>query len=93
MTVKGLPDPETGFVVDLKRLSTLVRELVIDKVDHKNLNVDVDFMQGKLASCETLISEFWKILDPAIKEITKYGGLYKLTLYETPRNFVEYYGE
>ncbi|HSF55410.1 MAG TPA: 6-carboxytetrahydropterin synthase [Algoriphagus sp.] len=93
VTVKGLPDPETGFVVDLKQLSTLIRKLVIDKVDHKNLNVDVDFMQGKLASCEILVMEFWKILEPAIKEITKFGGLNKLTLYETPRNFVEYFGE
>ena len=93
VTVKGLPDPETGFVVDLKQLSTLIRRLVIDKVDHKNLNLDVDFMLGKLASCEILVMEFWKILEPAIKGITKNGGLYKLTLYETPRNFVEYFGE
>lgn len=93
VTVKGLPDPDTGFVVDLKQLSTLIRKLVIDKVDHKNLNVDVDFMQGKLASCEILVMEFWKILEPAVRDITKFGGLYKLTLYETPRNFVEYFGE
>jgi 6-pyruvoyltetrahydropterin/6-carboxytetrahydropterin synthase len=62
-------------------------------VDHKNLNVDVDFMAGKLASCENLIMEFWKILYPAVNGIVKNGALYKLTLYETPRNFVEYYGE
>jgi 6-pyruvoyltetrahydropterin/6-carboxytetrahydropterin synthase len=55
--------------------------------------VDVDFMEGKLASCEILVMEFWKILAPAVKEITPNGGLYKLTLYETPRNFVEYLGE
>ena len=91
--VKGLPDPDTGFVVDLKKLSSVIRNLVIDKVDHKNLNTDVDFMNGKLASCENLIMEFWKILEPAVKEITPFGGLHKLTLYETPRNFVEYYGE
>jgi 6-pyruvoyltetrahydropterin/6-carboxytetrahydropterin synthase len=93
VTVKGLPDPESGFVVDLKQLSTLIRKQVIDKVDHKNLNLDVDFMIGKLASCEILVMEFWKILEPAIREITKHGVLHKLTLYETPRNFVEYYGE
>jgi 6-pyruvoyltetrahydropterin/6-carboxytetrahydropterin synthase len=91
--VKGLPDPNTGFVVDLKALGMIVRTLVIDRVDHKNLNVDVDFMEGKLASCENLVMEFWKILEPAVKEITKFGGLHKLTLYETPRNFVEYLGE
>jgi len=93
VTVKGLPDPETGFVVDLKQLSTLIRILVIDKVDHKNLNVDVDFMLGKMASCENLVMEFWKILEPAVNKIVSQGKLYKLTLYETPRNFVEYFGE
>ena len=79
--------------MDLKVLGDLVKQEIHSRFDHKNLNVDVDFMQGKLASCETLVMEFWKILEPAIKEITKNGGLYKLTLYETPRNFVEYYGE
>jgi len=93
VTVKGLPDDDTGFVVDLKALSTLIRTLVVDKVDHKNLNVDVDFMEGKMASCENLVMEFWKILQPAVDKITPHGGLYKLKLYETPRNFVEYYGE
>jgi len=93
VTVKGLPDPDTGCVVDLKQLSTLIRREIIDKVDHKNLNVDVDFMEGKMASCENLVMEFWKILEPSVKQITPYGGLYKLTLYETPRNFVEYFGE
>jgi 6-pyruvoyltetrahydropterin/6-carboxytetrahydropterin synthase len=80
-------------VVDLKELSELTRRLLIDRVDHKNLNMDVDFMQGKMASCEVLVMEFWKILAPAVKEITSRGSLYKLTLYETPRNFVEYLGE
>jgi 6-pyruvoyltetrahydropterin/6-carboxytetrahydropterin synthase len=93
VTVRGLPDPETGFVVDLKSLSEVVRKQVIDRVDHKNLNLDVDFMVGKLASCEVLVMEFWKILAPAVKEIAPTGALYKLTLYETPRNFVEYMGE
>lgn len=93
VTVKGIPDLDTGFVVDLKQLSTVIRERVIDKLDHKNLNLDVDFMRGKMASCEILIMEIWKILDPAVKEITKNGVLHGLKLYETPRNFVEYFGE
>lgn len=93
VTVKGHPDPDTGFVVDLKALSTVIRKEVIDKVDHKNLNMDVDFMEGKMASCENLVVEFWRILEPSVKKITPRGELYKLTLYETPRNFVEYYGE
>lgn len=91
-TVKGEPDPETGFVVDLKQLSTLIKNEIIEKVDHKNLNLDVDFMAGKMASCEILIMEFWNILAPKIKEISKSGELHALRLYETPRNFVEYFG-
>ena len=91
-TVKGLPDPDTGFVVDLKQLSTLIRKEVIGRLDHKNLNLDVDFMQGKMASCEILIMEIWKILAPGIERISKTGKLYELKLYETPHNFVKYLG-
>ncbi len=93
VTIKGQPDPETGFVVDLKKLSTLIRDEVTEKLDHKNLNLDVDFMQGKLASCENLVAEIWKILQPAIPIISKFGKLYSIKLYETPRNYVEYFGE
>jgi 6-pyruvoyltetrahydropterin/6-carboxytetrahydropterin synthase len=93
VTVRGNPDPETGFVIDLKRLSTLIRQEVIDKLDHKNLNVDVDFMIGKLASCENLVIEIWKILELHLPSITNHGKLYCIRLYETPRNYVEYYGE
>jgi len=93
ITVKGTPDPLTGFVVDLKKLSTLIREDVIDKLDHKNLNLDVDFMKDKLASCENLVVEIWKILEHKIPTITKQGILHRIRLYETPRNYVEYFGE
>ena len=93
VTIKGDPDPGTGFVYDVKRLSKIVQEHVIDKLDHKNLNMDVDFMQGKLASCETLVMEIWKILEPKIKTISKYGVLHSVRLFETPRNYVEYFGE
>lgn len=92
VTVKGEPDPDTGFVVDLKKLSTLIKAEVIDKVDHKNLNMDVPFLVGKMASCEIIIAEFWKILEPKVKQLQEGSSLHKLTLYETPRNFVEYYG-
>lgn len=93
VTVKGNPDPDTGFVIDLKKLSTLVRESIIQKVDHKNLNLDVAFMEGKLASTENLVLEFWKILQPLISKISASAQLHSLKLYETPRNFVEYFGE
>lgn len=94
VTVKGEPDPDTGFVIDLKKLSILIREEVTDKVDHKNLNLDVDFMIGKMASTEVLAYEFWKILAPHISRISNgRGTLHSIKLYETPRNFVEYFGE
>lgn len=92
VTVKGTPNPDTGFVIDLKFLSKLIKDKVIEKLDHKNLNMDVDFMRGKMASTENLAIEIWKILEP---EINIFGNckLYKLKLYETERNYVEYYGE
>ena len=88
--VKGLPDPETGFVVDLKKLSTLIRSLIIDKVDHKNLNTDVDFMQGKLCSIENLVMGIWQELLPGLPERVK---LHCVKLVETPKIYIEYYGE
>jgi 6-pyruvoyltetrahydropterin/6-carboxytetrahydropterin synthase len=93
ITVKGQPDPETGFVIDLKKLSDLIRNEVTEKVDHKNLNLDVDFMKGKMASTEILAMEFWEILFSKISSISKFGKLHSIRLYETPRNFVDYYGE
>lgn len=91
VTVKGTPDPETGFVVDLKKLSTLIREKVISKLDHKNLNMDVEFMRGKMASTEILAMEIWKQLQP---EISKLGcTLHCIRLFETERNYAEYFGE
>ena len=93
VTIKGLPDPDSGFVVDLKKFSVLIRSEVIDKLDHKNLNIDVDFMKGKLASCENLIVEIWRILNTHLPSITTNGRLHSLRLYETPRNYVEYFGE
>lgn len=93
VTVKGNPDPETGFVIDLKKLSTLIREEVVEKLDHKNLNLDVSFMKGKMASTETVAKEIWKILEPKILSISSFGKLHSVKLYETPRNYVEYFGE
>ena len=93
VTIKGYPDPETGFVIDLKQLSTLIRTSVIDKVDHKNLNLDVDFMRNKMASTENLAIEIWRILAPAISALSPRSKLYSVRLFETPRNYVEYFGE
>jgi 6-pyruvoyltetrahydropterin/6-carboxytetrahydropterin synthase len=64
VTLKGDPNPDTGFVYDVKRLSIIVKEHVIDKLDHKNLNMDVDFMTGKLCSIENLVIGIWDQLVP-----------------------------
>lgn len=93
VTVKGDPDPDTGFVVDLKKLSTLIRKEVIEKLDHKNLNLDVDFMRGKMASTENLAIEIWRILAPAIPALSSRARLHSIRLFETPRNYVEYFGD
>lgn len=92
VTVKGEPDADTGFVIDLKVLGDIIKREIIDQVDHKNLNLDVPFMQGKMASCELLIMEIWKLLDHALQAVTE-ARLHQIRLYETPKNFVDYYGE
>ena len=94
VTVKGRPHPDTGFVMDLKKLSTLIREEVTEKLDHKNLNLDVDFLQDKMASTEILAMEIWRILATLIPQHSDTRAqLHSIKLYETPRNFVEYLGE
>ncbi len=94
VTVKGRPHPDTGFVMDLKKLSTIIREEVTEKLDHKNLNLDVDFLQNKMASTEVLAMEIWRILAPLIPQHSDTRAqLHSIKLYETPRNFVEYLGE
>ena len=90
VTIKGRPDPQTGFIFDAKKLSSIVRERIVDKVDHRNLNVDVDFMQGKLCSIEHFVMAIWKELEPALPPQVK---LHALKLIETPRIYVEYFGE
>jgi len=89
VTLSGNPDPDTGFVFDVKKLSTIVNAFVIDKLDHKNLNLDVDFMHGKLCSIENLVIGIWEQLSPNLPSSVK---LHALKLYETPRIYVEYFG-
>jgi len=90
VTVKGEVNPETGFLVDLKWLKQIINGNVIDKLDHKNLNLDVDFMKDKLASTEILAIAIWDILFPIINESDSH--LHSIKLYETENNFVEYFG-
>ena len=90
VTVKGKPDPLTGFVMNLKNLSAIIKEHVIEALDHKNLNLDVPFLNGIMASTENLSIAIWNQLE---KPIAEDGGvLAKIKLIETENNFVEYYG-
>jgi 6-pyruvoyltetrahydropterin/6-carboxytetrahydropterin synthase len=89
VTLAGLPNPETGFVFDVKKLSGIIKEHVTEKLDHKNLNVDVDFMAGKICSIENLVIGIWNELNPQLPAEIK---LHALKLYETPRIYVEYFG-
>lgn len=90
VTVKGEVNKETGFVIDLKELKDIINIHVIDKLDHRNVNLDVDFMKGKLASTENLAIAIWEVLAPFIN--AKNAALHCIKLCETENNFVEYYG-
>jgi len=89
VTVKGDPDPDTGFLFDVKQLSTIIREKITEKLDHKNLNLDVDFMSGKMCSTENLAIAIWQQLEPHIPPAVQ---LHCIKLYETPRIYIEYFG-
>jgi len=90
VTVAGNADSDTGFVMDLKELSNLIREKVIDKLDHRNINLEVDFMKGKIPSTEILAVAIW---DQLVNAIADYGcKLHSIKLFETENNFVEYMG-
>ena len=90
VTVKGIPNPDTGFVINLKDLSTIIKKEVVDELDHKNLNLDVPFLKGMLASTENVVIAIW---DRILKPVSEAGGeLVKIKLIETENNFVEYYG-
>jgi len=93
VTVKGRPNPDTGFVADMKKLGDLMKRSVVDKLDHQNINLDVDFMSGLIPSCENIVLEVWKILADEIQQTMPEVQLHYIKLIETPKNFVEYYGE
>ena len=90
VTVKGNVNPETGFIVNLKELSSTIRTEICDKLDHKNLNLDVDFLQGVMTSTENVAIAIFHILIPHIEKMG--AKLHGIKLYETENNFVEYFG-
>ena len=88
VTLSGEVCNDTGMVFDLKELKKLTQREIIDKVDHKNLNVDVDYLEGIIPTAENLAMKFWEILEPKITQ----GHLHEIKLYESERNYVVYRG-
>jgi 6-pyruvoyltetrahydropterin/6-carboxytetrahydropterin synthase len=88
VSVRGGLDDKTGYVLDLSRVRDIVQQAVIDKVDHRNLNLEVDFMEGTIPTSENIVVAIWKVLEPALRP----GKLARLVLWETVNNSVEYDG-
>jgi 6-pyruvoyltetrahydropterin/6-carboxytetrahydropterin synthase len=91
VTVKGELDPETGYVVNLKTMSTLIKTHVIEQLDHKNINLEVPFMEGRIASSEGLAMAIWEVLEQPFLSI--HAQLHCVRIQETENNYVEYFGK
>ncbi len=89
VTVKGEPDVDTGLIINAKELSAIIRQSVVDKLDHKNLNVEIAFLKGIIPSTENLARAIWQELEPHIKGCR----LHCVKLFETENIFAEYYGD
>ena len=89
VTVRGEPHPETGYIVDLAELKRILHRAVVDPCDHRNLNTDVRFLRGIIPSTENLVIAFWHEIAPLLPPA---AGLHRVRLYETPRNFAEFFG-
>ena len=91
VTVKGTQSEKLGFFININSLKKIIQEMIIDKIDHKNLNTEVDFMRGKIATTENLAIAVWNVLKP---EVEKEGAfLHRIKISETENNSIEYYGE
>jgi 6-pyruvoyltetrahydropterin/6-carboxytetrahydropterin synthase len=90
VTVSGEPDPQSGYLIDLKELKTIMEEQVLNPCDHRNLNEQVPFLQGIIPTAENLVKAFWAVLEPAINHGSR--RLYSVKLFETPRNIAEFRG-
>ena len=90
VTVEGTVDPDTGYVIDLKVLSDIIKNRIVDKMDHKNLNLEVDFMKDTITTAENIAIKIYEELESYI-QVTG-NNLYSVKLYETENNYVEYYG-
>ncbi len=90
VTIKGQPDPTTGLLMNVKDLSHLIKQHIIQKVDHKNLNLEVDFLEGLNPTTENLAKGIWQELAPIFKEGIE---LHRIQIFETENHYVDYYGE
>ncbi|HEU4718659.1 MAG TPA: 6-carboxytetrahydropterin synthase [Bacteroidia bacterium] len=90
VTVKGNIDPSLGYVMNLKDLSGMIRKLVTEKLDHRNLNLDVDFLEGVMTSTENIAVAIWNQLEKPVAESG--AKLHGVKLVETENNYVEYFG-
>lgn len=90
VTLRGSIDPDTGMVMDLKALKTLLDEVIIDRVDHKHLNMDVDFLQGVIPTAENIVASFWQLLEPRLPANCE---LHEMKLWESENNMAMYRGE
>jgi 6-pyruvoyltetrahydropterin/6-carboxytetrahydropterin synthase len=88
VTVAGEPETETGMIIDLKKLADIMDEEIVDRVDHRHLNHDIDFLAGIIPTAENLAMVFWNRLAPRINA----GRLHAVRVYETENNFAEYRG-
>lgn len=89
VTVGGEPKKETGYVIDLSKLKKILKDEIVNRVDHKHLNYDVDFLKGVIPTAENLAKSFWDILTTKIND----GKLFSIRLQETENNVVEYRGK
>ncbi len=89
VTVKGRPDATTGYIMDLGELKKILQRAVTEPCDHKNLNTDVPFLRGLIPTTENLVIAFWQEIEPHLPKAAK---LHRVRLFETPRNFADYYG-
>tara|TARA_B100001939_G_scaffold217746_1_gene187362 strand:+ start:66 stop:482 length:417 start_codon:yes stop_codon:yes gene_type:complete len=90
VTVEGTVDPDTGYVIDLKILSDIIKNRIVEKMDHKNLNLEVDFMKDTITTAENIAIKIYEELESDIQATG--NNLYSVKLYETENNYVEYYG-
>lgn len=91
VTIKGEPNPETGFVINLKQLSKIVRTKITEQADHKNLNLEVPFMKNRIPTSENIAIAIWEEIEEDIIKLN--CSLHSVKVVETENNSVEYFGK